>query len=49
MNEVNDKPKPAKDPGDRVVKIVVIGVTVVFLLGCSSMIALAVVCSSTGF
>jgi hypothetical protein len=44
-NEVNDNPNPAGDPGDRVVKIVLIGVAVLFLLGCSSAIALFAMCS----
>ena len=37
--------QPAGDPGDRVVKIVVIGVAVVFLLGCASLIGLFAMCS----
>ena len=42
---MNEK-QPAGDPGDRVVKIVVIGVGVVFLLGCASMIGLFLICTS---
>lgn len=38
--------EPSGDPGDRVVKIVVIAVAVVFLLGCASMIGLFAICSS---